>query len=276
MKSIALYLRMTLLVMFTLWGSILCAQTTTQDVVYFKDGSIIRGKVVEYKTGGKIKIKILGGSLLVYDTKDVHKMEKETIKADDMSAQKGKKRKNAYKERPNHFVEKGMYYMIGFGNVGAALPPSIPLFGLTADATVGWRLSPYIQFGGGLNLMAELNHSFLQGYGHMRFNLLNRSFSPYFDAQVGYGLLLSPNAIRLQSNMGSQRNGIAEIRDARGGFYARPALGMRFASRNKVHCFLDVGCTIQQAYYEGVTSSQFFYKEKRLIMRPSIRVGMVF
>lgn len=257
------------LVFFILWTNILWAQMT-QDVVYLKNGSIIKGQVIEYSPNDKIKIEIAGGSILVYDSKDVQKMTKEPISTANAP------QRSTQKRLEKHLVQKGRYIMLSVGLIGVELPPVVPFPALLGEAAIGTRLTPYLSVGGGLSLQVAIIQSFLQGYGHIRFNFSKRSFSPYVDGQVGYGLLLNPNGLVHRRNVWNSNDRIQTIRKASGGFYARPAVGVRFASTSSVHCFLDVGCTFQDSYYEGTTLGQVFFIEKRLQIRPSLRLGMVF
>ena len=263
-------LRIVLMGLLLCCASWLSAQTT-QDVVYLKNGSIIRGQVIEYQSAGKIKIQITGGSVLVYESSEVEKMEKETVNAQTAPVQNNK----PPEPKEKHTFERGTYVMLGLTSIGAS-PGGIPLPGIAGDVIMGWRLNPYFQAGGGLTLHVALSQSLLQAHGHFRFNILGkRSFSPYIDGQVGYGLLLTPNAIANDFTFNFM-DGVQSVEYARGGFYARPAVGVRFASKNTVHCFLDIGVTIQDTYYKGMTWNQFPFEERRLLLRTSIRVGMVF
>ncbi|MDR0430906.1 MAG: fibrobacter succinogenes major paralogous domain-containing protein [Tannerellaceae bacterium] len=53
----------------------LFAQTT--DVVYLKNGSIIKARILEYKPGESVKIEIYDGSIFVYPVDEVQKIEKD-------------------------------------------------------------------------------------------------------------------------------------------------------------------------------------------------------
>ena len=53
------------------------AQTSLQDVVYLKNGSIIRGDIIEMVPGETIKIMTSDGSVFVHDYADVQKFTKE-------------------------------------------------------------------------------------------------------------------------------------------------------------------------------------------------------
>ena len=56
------------------------AQTSLQDVVYLKNGSIIRGDIVEYTPTDTVKIMTTDGSVFVYDFAQVEKFAKEEAK----------------------------------------------------------------------------------------------------------------------------------------------------------------------------------------------------
>ena len=48
-----------------------------RDVVYLKNGSVIKGTVLEQVTGGNIKIQTADGSIFVYPSSEVVKVVKE-------------------------------------------------------------------------------------------------------------------------------------------------------------------------------------------------------
>ncbi len=268
-------LKKVFLFLLTIWTSVLWAQTT-QDIVYLKNGSVIKGQVLEYDPNGKIKIEIAGGSILVYDSGEIQKMSKETIGETSEPKETPLIPPPPPKKLEKHLIQKGWYMMLGTGFIAAQLPPGLPLPALLGDVVVGHRLTPHLSVGGGLGLQVGLVQSFLQGFGHVRLNFSKKSFSPYLDGQIGYGLLLNPNGLTNTINVWNWADRVQNIRQASGGLYARPAIGVRFASVSSVHCFLDLGCTFQSSYYEGMTFGQVFFVENRLQIRPSIRVGMVF
>jgi hypothetical protein len=63
-----------LVVFFTTISS---AQQAAVDVLYLKNGSIIRGQLIELSVGN-VKIKTADGSIFVYSMADVEKMVKDT------------------------------------------------------------------------------------------------------------------------------------------------------------------------------------------------------
>ena len=72
-------------IIFTLifgWVSILIAQVDI-DIVYLKNGSIIRGKIIEQIPNQSIKIKTRDGSIFVYKMDEITKITKETVEDED-------------------------------------------------------------------------------------------------------------------------------------------------------------------------------------------------
>lgn len=64
--------------LLTFMGVALWAQQT-QDVVYFKNGTVVKGQVIAYNQGesGQIKIRAADGSLFIFASPEVEKIEKE-------------------------------------------------------------------------------------------------------------------------------------------------------------------------------------------------------
>ena len=54
------------------------ASVMAKDVLYLKNGSVIKGEILEFNMGGNVKIQTSDGSLFVYETDQVDKLEKES------------------------------------------------------------------------------------------------------------------------------------------------------------------------------------------------------
>lgn len=61
------------------FASSLSAQTPTKDVVYLKNGSVVRGVITEINPNVNLKISTPDGNLFVFEMKDVEKIIKEEI-----------------------------------------------------------------------------------------------------------------------------------------------------------------------------------------------------
>lgn len=263
------------------FSAVLWAQTTLEDVVYLKNGSIIRGQVLEYDPSTNIKIQINGGSILVYASNEVVKMEKEEVKVEKEKEPANTNVKvipletitSTITSEPvlweQNVPAKGVYGTASIGNIAPARGAFVPLPGFVLDATLGYRLHHVFAPAAGVGMMLDFTQSFAYAYASIRGDILNKTFSPYYLIDVGYGAPLSSVAPL-------NRGDIQEVTLMQGGLFIRPSIGFRFASRNKIHMFLDIGLHIQNAYYEGRTWNNFTYTEQYTYMRPSIRVGMTF
>lgn len=263
-----------------LFSAAVWAQTTLEDVVYLKNGSILRGQVMEYDPNANIKVQIKGGSILVYPSSDVLKMEKEAIATpkdnSNTTVTPLETVTTPAVEEPEeievweqHVPEKGLYGTVAVGNIFPNAESWVPLPGFMIDGAIGYRAHHLFGIGAGAGVLLDFTQSFVYGYGTIRGDILNKTFSPYYEVNVGYGLPLSADALMMNGN-------VQEISVMRGGLYFRPSIGMRFASRNQIHTFVDIGLHMQSAYYEGRTWNNFTFTEEYTFMRASVRVGMVF
>jgi len=77
MNTLHLFTRWTCLLVLTLLVSRPIYAQTTVDVLYLKNGSIIRGSIIEQVIGESIKIRTADGSIFVYRLDEIQKMTKE-------------------------------------------------------------------------------------------------------------------------------------------------------------------------------------------------------
>jgi hypothetical protein len=265
-----------------LLGAAAWAQTTLEDVVYLKNGSILRGQVLQHDPNTNIKVKIKGGSILVYESSEVLKIEKEEITTEPtdikvipleptVDTAEGAGEDIIIETWEQHVPEPGFYGMVAVGNVFPGPNTNlVPFPGFYIDGMVGYRIHHLFAIGVGAGSLLDFSQSFLYGYGNIHGDILNKTFSPYYNIGVGYGQPLSRNSI------GFANSGVQEVTEMRGGIYFRPSIGMRFASRNRIHTFVDIGLYYQKVSYAGRTWNNFSYVEEYTYLRPSIRVGMQF
>ena len=55
------------------------SQTQTRDVIYLKNGSVIKGKIIEMNPSGNLKIETADGSLFVYRMDEIKKWRKKNL-----------------------------------------------------------------------------------------------------------------------------------------------------------------------------------------------------
>lgn len=251
-----------LLTTVSLW-----AQQTQEDVVYLENGSIIRGKVLEYNPKGEIKIEITGGSILVYDASQVVKMEKQDV------VQKTTSSTSETKEKPKAHrpPSKGIYHSIMAGTLMGLGEWGDPVPGVSLGYTVGYNFHHLIGVGGGLGIMLLGEHPIIPIYANIRSYFLKTSASPFVDMNIGYGIAL--NSVAGPLGGGSS---LGQVQTSLGGLYLRPSIGFRFPSRKRTHVTMDFGYVIQFAQYTYLDWNNNDVAEKRIFYRPSLRVGITF
>jgi hypothetical protein len=72
-----------LAVIFILCSAVSAAQPSTHDVVFLKNGDIIRGNIIEIMPEKSIKIETADGSIFVYQMSEIDKINKESAQADE-------------------------------------------------------------------------------------------------------------------------------------------------------------------------------------------------
>ncbi|BDS11652.1 hypothetical protein [Aureispira anguillae] len=251
------------LIVICLMTTVSWAQEAQDDVVYLENGSVIRGQVMEYDPKGNIKIKIYGGSVLVYESSKVIKIEKE-------ASQNTTPRhsKTAKKDRTNHRPGIGLYHTVAGGTLMGISDWGSPEPGISLNTTTGWHFHRLIGLGGGVGVMRLGGYSFVPVYANIRGNFMKSSASLFYQIDVGYGIAVKDQMFGF--------GGIGNLQTAKGGLYLRPSIGVRFPSYKRTHVFLNFGYVIQFGEYEYIDWNNNPIFEKRTFYRPSLRVGITF
>lgn len=93
------------------------AQDEMEDVVYFEDGAVVRGKILELNTT-RVIIETKGGQKINRSFKEVHTISEEKIKAEVPYADKTKARVSKHSSGSTYGSAKGHYVS---GNIGLAM-----------------------------------------------------------------------------------------------------------------------------------------------------------
>jgi len=164
------------LVLFALIASAAVAQSKNQDVVYLKNGSIVRGVIIEQVPNQSIKIETADKNVFVYQMAEVEKIVKEPGKRKIGSSGDGSGLKPGYKG----IVEIG--YQLGVGEFA--------LDRLKLNIINGYQINPYfsVGLGTGLRFYFDSEKVMVPIFADFRANFMNSSLSPYFSLGIGYSL----------------------------------------------------------------------------------------
>ena len=149
-----------------------------QEVVYLKNGSVIRGLIIEQIPGVSLKIQTSDGNIFAYPISDVKSITKEVTKNTfgySMNNNTGNER--GYKG----FVDLG--YTFGIGDWG--------IDRLELSTSYGYQFNPYIFVGAGVaaNYYFDAECFGLPIFVHVRGNIFDNKISPYIDFKIGYSPL---------------------------------------------------------------------------------------
>jgi len=169
------------------------AQNNLQDVVYLKNGSIIRGIIIEQVPNESIKVETRDGNVFVYKIDEIQKIAKEAGRA--YGGNRSLRQSEFNKPRGYMgLVEIGGG--IGFGGWGADR--------VSITMVNGYRVVP--QFAVGIGVGVEIfsyNDNYVFGYNdhhtefalpiflHLRSDFIDGKVSPYVAFNAGYNVLLS-------------------------------------------------------------------------------------
>jgi len=239
------------LILICFSSSQILGQEVLEDVIYLENGTVLRGQVLEYDPKGEIKIEIAGGSILVYKSSTVLKMEKEKSTA---TFKEGKK------QRSLNMKDKGWYHSLSFGHVIETNNPMgfhpFSLIGLSLEYSVGYQF--HRLFGLGLNV-GFLGSGADAGFpicANFRGYFMDKSASLYYDLNIGYGLSINSfTTLRGRDN---------------GGLHIHPSIGVRFASTRKGRTTLALGYLIQTGRTTGFSS------ELSTLLAITMRIGVTF
>ena len=174
------------------------AQGNYQDVVYLKNGSIIRGIIIEQIPNRSIKIQTADGNIFVYQMSEIEKLAIE---------QRQGSRSNSTSNSPFHNTGTGLQsgykgivelgYQIGTGDYG--------MDRLKLDVINGYQINPYFSLGLGVGLRYyfDADDAVIPIFADFRANFIDNPISPYLSLGIGYsfdatnnfdglGFLLSP------------------------------------------------------------------------------------
>lgn len=202
-----------------------------QEVVYLKNGSVIRGMVIEQIPDKSLTVKTSDGSTIICDMDDVAKITKEIC---DDGKKSSRRMEYGWVSSPRYrgFVEESI--IIGTGEVAFTRT--------NVSTSHGCQINPYLYVGGGLGITYWIDNEdgSIPLFAHVRSDFhkaLNKRFSPFVEAKAGYSL------------------GNVE------GFYCRPAAGCHiYFGKTKLGLSIGIGYEVQMAdvyyYQSGITLYQ--------------------
>jgi hypothetical protein len=257
------------IVIFSLVYHIAIAQKNTEkeDVVYLKNGSVIRGTIQEQKIGESLKIQLLGGSIFVFQQSEIDSIKKEpkfvlvTPKAPIVIKQKGFR----------NITETGVIFGVGKSNDNYSYYSyNRSDFGVQLHTINGYQFNRFLFAGAGIGIekFVSYGQSFAPLYLRLSSDLLKKRVTPYIFTDIGYTFFW------LKENNTDSYN----YYNDKGGLFLQAGAGVRIFTRSKTSVQLGVAYKRNQSSsnwqynYEG--SPQ--YELKRTYQRMVFLIGVSF
>jgi hypothetical protein len=209
-------------------SNLLYSQTIYQDVVYLKNGSKIKGVIIEQIPSVSLRIETTDGSVFVFKMEEIEKMTKEaTLLKKDISSEQNIKSSEGLKKGYKGIIDIG--YQIGIGDYG--------MDRLKFNFINGYQFNPNISIGLGLGLRYFIvdGTAYVPIFTDFRTTFLDNNISPYFSLGIGYSV--------------TNGGGV--------GFFLNPNLGTSFKVSKRSAINLGIGYELQKMdlwfgnYYSG-------------------------
>jgi len=224
------------------------AQTTYEDVLYLKNGSILRGIIIEQVPNESLKIQTKDRNVFVYKMDEVLKIAKEevpVIKKGREPLTKDNIKNHGYINITEIVFARNILNNDGSEAVtGNSTDDLVPSIGV--QTVNGYLFNPWFSAGLGIGLHQYSDLIFVPIFADVRLNFINGPTSPFFSFGVGY------------SFTAKEIYGYNTNRDYFGGTYFNPAFGIKFNMRKTKGMAFSIGYRHQDVRINVVTVPQYY------------------
>lgn len=243
----------TLVIMLLCMSFYAYTQQAQQEIVYLKNGSVIKGVIIEQIPNESLKIQTADGSIFSYQMTEVEKITKE-VATRQTAASPFKTSSAVYYEKQHEIGYRGFVdfgYTIGTGDHGTD--------NLQLTTSHGYQFNPYLFLGFGTGV-----HYYLEGadaaiipvFTDIRGNFMTGTIVPFIGFKFGYSI-----------NTKDDFKGL--------GIHFSPTAGVKLMVTPTTALNFTLGYSYQKAnifYYSG----GYYYKTKGDIGGFSLKIGVEF
>lgn len=217
------------------------SQNNLIDVVYLKNGSMVRGVIIEQVPNQSLKIRTADGSVFVYNISDVEKMTREEPIVQERTYNRNNSRNytRTITTTPSNKTLRGYKGFVDMGYTFASDDEDR----VEMSTSHGYQFNNYLFVGGGVayhyyaDWWYDSEAYAMPIFANFRANFMNKKVTPFTDVRVGYS-----------------------VGDLEGG-YAYVGLGARFKLVNKLALNLTLGFSYQEyeyGWYDDMTDTSGF------------------
>jgi hypothetical protein len=228
-------------------GRLYAQNSTYQEVVYLKNGGIIRGIIIEQIPSEKLKIETKDGNVFVYTYSEIEKITKEYNSNDDeenedeyMDRKSNRKKQNEDYLTSGYFNATEIVMSIGIGKSEGSYSQknNSQFFGLRT--THGYQVSQHFIFGFGTGIIIGNYDSYIPLFLDMR-------------------IPMGRNKVRTTINLAG-----GSMIDEVGGFFINPSLGLKIYLSHRSSFNFNAGVysrprtIFYTGYYGGYNRTSYF------------------
>ena len=248
MRRIRLQSASCLVFLFIVAVQIVMAQTNRQDAVYLRNGSIIRGKVLENVVGKYTRIETVGRNVLVIQEGDV-----ERVVMDEPIPQKARTDPKPY----------GYSALADLGLMGGVKNT------MSLMLINGYQFKNRLGVGGGFGV-EKFDQQVIPVFADVRYNFLKGGITPFIYLQAGYSYPLG-------------KSPTGNTNEVKGCALINPGVGLRLNFTTHNALIFSLGWRYQEMrshytyyYYYGGPTYDNGYDRTDFYRRIAVRVGFVF
>jgi len=221
-----------------------------QDVLYLKNGGVLRGVVLEDDDSTTVKIEILGGNVFVVETSEI---DKRTIEPAPKLKSKG-----IITTQPN-----GLYHEFDMGFPMGFNDNDMFTTGITLDYILGYQYKPKLKFGIGTGINNYIyGTTLVPVFARVTGDLMKTAITPFYITDLGF-------ASNISTSFGNEEH--------RGGLMLFVGTGFKFNTRSSVNYNISTGYKTQFASTHRIQDWQSApYSEYRQFNRIELKIGIGF
>ncbi len=238
------------------WAQDTTAVSTYSDLLYLRDGSVLKGRLLYYIQGERIVFELSTGDRVEFEQRKIRRL-----------VQGGEENIPPVKPRKQYeFREEGLYFSTLAGITLGRTSRSAETGSWNLLAVAGHMFKRQLGVGGGIAVdgySPRESEIIYPIFAEARGYLSASRFAPFYAMRLGYGVAFKEN-----DNL---------VAGAQGGLFVNPALGLRWGGSAGVNFVTELGFQYQRARFERFIGGWGEMEiEKKGYKRLNIRLGIVF
>lgn len=214
MRRIHIY-KVSLFLSIFLFPLFAAAQTGMEDVIYFKNGGILRGEIIEHNGNKSLKIKTVGRNIVVVMLEDVKEIKREKIPV------------------PRYYKESGYVNYTGLDILPGQNTTSVRF-----RMVNGYQFNPRLSVGVGIGYTSYNDPlNLIPLFLDIKYKFLKANATPFVSFKSGY-------------SFSTWSNEDTQVDAHRGGFMINPGIGLQFETNKGFGWYFTAGYNTDHSYFE--------------------------